>query len=142
MADLKLYAELKEKLKGLMPFSQAGVVEYTPPELLDRDLPEEMITVYTHRCFSQKENEEFNQLIKDGKVTNQTARDFARRVTKGWKNLYDLDSGKEIPYKADADGGCDKVLWDAVLDYAAGGICRNAGKWSGLYPPEVEGLKS
>jgi len=150
VAELKITDDLREKLKGLMPFSQAGVIDFTPAQFLKAGLEKDQIPVFTHRCFSQAENNEYRKAIsaamngdtyKTGELLT-IQREFARKVLKGWKNYYDLESGKEIPFGADADGGCDKRAFEYVLDFIASAITDNAGQWSGLKPPEVEGLKS
>jgi len=150
VAELKITDELREKLKGLMPFSQAGVIDYTPAQFLSAGLEADQIPVFTHRCFTQAENLEYREAIStamgDGKYKIgellKIQREFDRKVLKGWKNYFDLESGKEIPYGADADGGCDKRAFEYVLDFIASGITENAGQWSGLKPPEAEALKS
>lgn len=145
MAELKLDAEMKEKLKGLMPFSQEGVIEFTPPEYLKLELPGEFVPVFTHRCFSQSENQKLLDATLNANTSENmiVLREYGRKVTKGWKNLIDLATETLIEYKSDADGGCDKTLWDeAILNGTAAAIARNAGYWSGALVEEKQALKS
>ena len=154
MPEFAMTPELREKLVGLMPFSQNGTMEFTPAEYVERDLPIEVHPVYELRAWTKQEADAVNKRMARKDQTDeersQAIFEEARIAVKNWENLYDLGTCKLIAYAAAQDGGADPEVFKQVPPVTnIVPIWRQVASMSGvlgpsvvLKPEETQGLKS
>lgn len=145
MAEFILDEKTKKALYGLMPYSQNGTIDYTPDCYNIPELPESKRPIFKIRAFTNEELAEAKNWIykpkaeqsKDYHVKlNDHICEYARRVTKGWENFFQLPDGKDVEFSIGDDGFADKSVFKKVNESIMGMIYRTAGKASGLYPIE------
>ena len=133
--------ETREKLDGLLPFSQDAIDKYTPA--LFEDVDEKFRPVFHVRTFNRSEAEKVKRAFKNIKATREEELiEFARRVTVNWENLIDMGTEEEIEYLASEDGtGADKDTFKRLPTTTITQILKHASIISGLLDVEKLGLK-
>jgi hypothetical protein len=142
MAELRLDEATKKALIGLMPFSQAGKMDFTPA-LFD-NIPAKARPVFKQRSYTVAERQEYRDVIFDEKITDKSTRllDIVRRTVAGWDTVFDMSTGELMPFKADEDKGADKEAWGILPRVVQDALLVNVNTMSGLLPQERQGLKS
>lgn len=114
-------AEVKESLQGLSPFSASCTTSYTPTNYKAKDetgayrVPEAYWPVFELRPWSKSEVASWKKVALTNKsMDDAVATGYIRKAVIGWSNLIDAGSGEDISFEADADGGCDKGLFDQI----------------------------
>jgi hypothetical protein len=138
MSDRSLPPELRQELLSKLPFSATSTVEYTPD--IFKDITEEYKPVFTIRSWTR--NEAKIVMSSQGKIDVEKAREYTRKATVGWRNVFDAGSGNEIDYVADSTTGCDKALWDALPDTLYVELFKYVSQISGLALREKTSLVS
>jgi hypothetical protein len=143
MAELRLDEKTRKSLLGLMPFTQGGVMDYTPEAYLS--IPENIRPVFSLRAFTRQESCDIRSMFLNDKYSIEERAEKnmenARKVVMGWKNIYDLSTGEPLEYKGSALGA-DKDLFSIFPDVIVSSIFRQASVMSGLLQQEKQGLKS
>jgi hypothetical protein len=170
--DYKLDEKTRESLIGLMPVTQNAVISFIPPiytglpekvrpifsqRAFTRGEKQEVASLeetYMRSIEPYMRREGDNMIVNSesaGNVSEFSAlsrkhrgdlAEWARKTVTGWRAVYDPSTGAEIAFKADADGGADKDLFDGFCSEAKGEIFQNAKKISSLLPQERVALKS
>lgn len=118
--DLKLDKETKEKLIGMLPFSEMAEDSYTPKKFIDDKIPIEFRPIFKLRPFNNAEKIKAKTLIKkmaangDAYGTDDDCLEIIRKVVIGWENYYDIGKGCYIEYKSSEDGGADKSIFKNI----------------------------
>jgi hypothetical protein len=164
--ELKLDDATRASLLGLMPMTQTGTVEFTPP--IFAGLPDAVRPVFIQRALTRSEksqvmleedtvNKDAAAFSKDGKINltdenrgawfdfvrekNAARVEWARKTVTGWKSVVS-PTGNVVDFKAAEDKGADPDLFDGFLVEAQLEIYNNAKKVSSLLSQERLGLKS
>jgi hypothetical protein len=141
MAEYRLDEATKKALLGLMPFSQGGTMDFTPEAF--KDVPKNAQPVFKLRSFTRQEFQDVRDIYSNEEKDKQKALwEIARKTLKGWSKVFDLSTGEAVLFKADADGGVDKELWEALPLLIRRVIFTQVSVMSGLLEQERQGLKS
>lgn len=141
MADYRLDEATKKSLLGLMPFSQGGMMDYTPE--IFKDIASKIKPVFKLRAFTRQEFQEVRDIYGNNEKEKQGALwAVGRKALKGWDKIFDLSTGEAVIFKADADGGIDKDLWETLPLTIRRMIFTQISIMSGLLEQERQGLKS
>jgi hypothetical protein len=140
MADIRLDEATRKSLLGLMPFTQAGTMDFIPALFVG--IAPEFTPVFKQRAFTHQELAAVRKLYAD-KVEDKTTIlwETVRKTVTGWEKMFDLASGQTLTFKADPDGGLDKDLWESLPLVIRRELTTNVSIMSGLLEQEKTGLK-
>lgn len=133
--------EVKAALLGFSPFDANRKFTFTPHPFIRAGVPEELYPKFTIRTLPKGEHIEVCRLfdnIKDAKESELN--EAARKITVGWENLFDSESGEEVEFKADSEGRCDKETFEKLPRIIRGVLLAKSREISGLYGGEKLGL--
>lgn len=151
--------DLRRKLAGFISFSNDATIDFPPEEYLEKDkdenftIPQDLhayFPTYAIRCYTVAENEIARGIIdavqEDTEHKNieerfKSIREIVRVVISGWKNNFDLGTLRQIEYKKDPQGGCDKELFEKIPDWQIWPIFSFANKISCITLGEKLSLK-
>lgn len=137
-----LDAEARRKLLGLMPFSEEATIDFIPERLKKTGLDAELLPVFQISALTKGEARELAKITtKDAGWNEEELRSYARKHTRGWKNLLDLGTMVEIPFEPAEDGGAKADAYVRIPDLIMADILFEIIKISGLGDPEKLGLK-
>lgn len=138
----KLTPELREKLFGALPFSVNSSLWYSPKKY--QELEEEIRPAFEIKSFTKEEFLKAKKLLKDVKnAKEEDINEIVRKKVVNWKNVYDLGTLEEIPFKSDESSeGCDKKLFEVIPPIIVGDLFFNISRISGLIDTDLLGLKS
>jgi hypothetical protein len=142
MADYRLDEETRKSLLGLMPFTQNGTMNFIPKAF--DGLPDGVRAVFKQRAYTRQEFATVKNAYTDETIKDKQSAlwSVSRGTVLGWDKLFDLATGEPMEYKADADGGMDKDLWESLPPIIRWELTTNASVMSGLLERERVALKS
>ncbi len=139
--------EVKKLLISRLPFSTNAVTDFTPPTYMIKDdsgvllIPEEFRPVFSIRAFTKLESDTLKKSFVNAKNNDENLiRSTARKATMGWRNMYDVGTGDEIPFEADELGQCTRALFDTLPLVVVSELLNYMSQVSGIIVSEVAGL--
>lgn len=143
----KLTGEVLEQLKSVAPF-YLSPVDYTPD--LYNDLPEEARAVFSIMPFNRLQMNKITEVLsrpfpEDAPASMVTERinmmyDTVRESIKGWKRVYDQETGEEIKYDTGEDGHVKNEIWSYFPHVIVTDIFYKIMSLSSLNKAEKAGL--
>ena len=141
--EMVLTDDIREKMLGIMPFSDAELIEFEPPQFKERGIPEEFTPVFTVKALNMQEKKQIERLSLGGGTPNaDKLKSIVRSHITNWRNLYDAAKRVEIPYEAESNGIPKADLFNKIPDTIVTGIFQFILKISGLIEGEKQGLAS
>jgi hypothetical protein len=137
------------EMRGLLPFNSEAF-DFIPDVFKIKEdgkflIREKLWPTFKLRPFTKPERDQVRRVLIDlkadaKKVEHGTVTEWARKITLGWKNLINMATGEEIPYKADPAGGADVAAFDALPENLIAAILYRGITTSGLVNSERLGL--
>jgi hypothetical protein len=167
MSEIKMTDEIRKRLAGYLPFSPSATIDFVPEMYLGKTrkwnyktetfedtetdcVPEEFRPTFTVRCFNKGEYDKSKKILVDYKNEKDDSKkidlerqmkELLRPVVMGWKNLIDLGTMQLIEYKGDPSGGCDKSVFESLIEDILKDINLYVNRLSGITPGERLSLK-
>jgi hypothetical protein len=167
MSEIRMTEELRKQLAGFLPFSKDATADFIPEmylkkkavwdkekgEFVDTDedcVPSEFRPTFTVRAFNKAEYDKSKKLLAEYRNEKDDAKKLEiesqmkallQPVVMGWKNLLDIGKMQLVEFKADPAGGCDKALFENLLEGTLRDILEYVNMLSGVTPGERLSLK-
>ena len=145
---MKLDKNIRDKMRGLLPFDGDSVELYTPKEYKD-DLPEDFQPVFHLKPWNPEQKEKIEIIVEklqiatiptsEKKKVNKEISELCRQQVINIEKLYDV--GKNEFIEVDIEDGClSKRCWNKIPQKIQTAIYFCLTSISGLLSSEVVGL--
>jgi hypothetical protein len=140
--------ETRQKLKGLLPFSEKSIVKFSPQCYKDLGVDERFIPVFSMRGLTRSEHMDLvsiSQRMASGESQEDNTDDqlkALRKIIVGWENIYDGASCDPIVFTVDDDGYANSSVFYSLHYSVQIELIGKMFEISGLAPLEKQGLKS
>jgi len=144
---MKLDKNMRDKMRGLLPFDMSGVEEYTPKEY--KELPEEFQPVYFLKPWNQGQKDKIalyteqlnDEKSKDKSKINKQINELCRQQIVKIEKFYDIGKEEFVEVEIDSEKNCIKEdIWNIIPTKIQTSIYFCISSISGLVQSEVLGL--
>jgi hypothetical protein len=146
MTDRILTPEIRDKLLGIMPFSEKASLWIVPDKYKSIE-DEQFRASFEIRSFTKDEIRTAKKLLLAIKDSNSLSKEpeiieLTRKKVINWKNLFDLGTMEEIVFAtSEEDDGASKKLFESIPASIQGQIFFEVIRISGLIDIEKVSLK-